>query len=118
MNEGTGDGREWISALADGQCEAQELAARLDVLVSDPQARQAWQTYHLVGDVLRSRDLAPSTDPAVFLERLSQRLSLEPVAMPAPQAAAMLGGLRWKYVVALATLAVVTALAWWFAAAA
>ncbi len=94
MNGGAGDGREWISALADGQCEAQDLAARLDVLVSDPQARQAWQAYHLIGDVLRSRDLAPSTDPAVFLERLSQRLSQEPVAVPASQAAAMLGVLR------------------------
>jgi len=77
-------GREAMSAFADGQVDA---AAAVELWASDPQARDAWRTYHLIGDVLRSEDLAASVrGDADFLTRLSGRLADEPpiVAPTAP----------------------------------
>ena len=75
--------REWMSALADGQADAAAQACAQ--WAADPQARQAWHEYHLVGDVLRSDDLASTAvrDEA-FLLALRQRLASEPVIL-APQ---------------------------------
>ncbi len=83
-----GDPRWLISALADGEGDAAGIAggcaawARCDV-----EARRSWHVYHLIGDVLRSDDLAsvPARDQA-FLERLHARLANEPVpSAAAPQ---------------------------------
>jgi sigma-E factor negative regulatory protein RseA len=51
--------------------------------------RQAWHAYHLIGDVLRSDDLASdAAHDAAFLAGLRARLSEEPVVLaPAPAAA-------------------------------
>lgn len=48
----------------------------------DPAARSDWHLYHLIGDVLRSEDLAaaPARD-ARFLERLRAELVREPVPL-------------------------------------
>lgn len=76
-------GRELMSALADGACDAQ-AAARC--WTDDADARQAWHTYHLIGDVLRSDDLAcdPGRD-ADFLARVRERLAAEPpIVAPLP----------------------------------
>jgi len=83
------DARRWLSALADGDADAAENACRL--WRDDPAARQAWHAYHLIGDVLRSDELAraPARD-AAFLAGLRERLSAEPVVLapdaPAPRA--------------------------------
>ena len=52
----------------------------------DPEARASWHAYQLIGDVLRSEDLAaePAADEA-FLVALRARLADEPVVL-APQA--------------------------------
>ena len=77
--------QELISALADGQLRGEALRRGLDVAVTDPAAIEAWQAYHLIGDVLRSRELAAGTAPARFLARLQENLRLEqPVAGPPP----------------------------------
>ncbi len=75
--------RPWLSALADGDVAAVEQAC--DAWRCDAQARADWHTYHLIGDVLRSDDLAadPARD-AQFLARLRLRLADEPVVL-APQ---------------------------------
>lgn len=78
--------RELMSALADGEGDAQAAARRW---ADDADARQAWHTYHLIGDVLRSDDLAvvPGRD-AEFLARLRVRLAAEPpIVAPLPAAA-------------------------------
>lgn len=79
--------REWMSALADGRPEAVDAA--LARWREDPAARQAWHAYHLIGDVLRSDELAstPKRD-AAFLAALRTRLADEPVPL-APQPAAV-----------------------------
>jgi sigma-E factor negative regulatory protein RseA len=72
----------------------------------DADARQSWHLYHLIGDVMRSDDLAaqPSRDTA-FLEGLRSRLASEPVPLaPAPVPAAPPLGRRlgWRAPVAVA----------------
>ncbi|HZF79889.1 MAG TPA: sigma-E factor negative regulatory protein, partial [Rubrivivax sp.] len=46
---------ERLSALVDG--DPQSVEAACDLWRDDPQARRAWHTYHLIGDVMRSEDL-------------------------------------------------------------
>lgn len=80
------DPRSWLSALADGEPGAVPHACK--AWRDDAQARQTWHAYHLIGDVLRSNDLAnePAHDRA-FLARLRQRLDAEPVILaPTPTA--------------------------------
>lgn len=67
-----------VSAWVDGQ---EDL--RADEL-NTPYARQVWDTYHLIGDVMRSEDLAiqPSSR---FYARVSAALDAEPpIVAPAP----------------------------------
>lgn len=100
---------EELSALVDGELDdAADACSRCH---SDPRLRSAWHAYHLIGDVLRSEDLA--ADPlrdAVFLQRLSVRLAQEPIvfvpraatdstvgAASAPQVASAARVSRWPW---------------------
>lgn len=123
---------ELVSALADGQLAGDELSAGLSALASDPAGREAWRAYHLIGDVLRSPELAAATDSTLFMSRLSLRLAAEPLPQ-APQAAAPALTLapatgtvaqgasprpandpvfRWKVAAGLASVAAVAAVGW------
>lgn len=119
--------KELISALADGQLRGDELASAVRLAASDAEARATWHVYHLVGDVLRSQDLACASTDAAFMARLSARLAHEPMdapeaALPAPVAvdavvrpalpAANDAGFRWKMVAGLASVVAVTAVGW------
>lgn len=74
------DPRACLSALVDGQADAAPEACK--AWREDAQARQAWHAYHLIGDVLRSEDLAqrPSRD-AAFLASFRVKLAAEPVVL-------------------------------------
>jgi sigma-E factor negative regulatory protein RseA len=80
-------GGEQLSALVDGELAGEGLQRACAAWRSDPSVRQRWHAYHLIGDVLRSDDLAstPARDEA-FLQRLRGRLADEPVVL-APQTA-------------------------------
>jgi sigma-E factor negative regulatory protein RseA len=68
-----------ISALVDGALSSpQEREQALNALLNDEQHVQAWHAYHVVGDVLRSAELAPKGDDMAFLRRFEQRLAQEP----------------------------------------
>ncbi|EHR72902.1 negative regulator of sigma E activity [Burkholderiales bacterium JOSHI_001] len=77
-----------LSALADGQALPHEVAAACQAWRDDERQRERWHAYHLIGDSLRSQELAsaPQRDEA-FLAALRQRLAAEPVVL-APAAAA------------------------------
>lgn len=123
----SGDARErepWaqrVSALLDGELEGEELAATLAYAAQEQQGRASWQLYTLVGDALRSSDLARPANPD-FLPRLRERLVQENVrprsadrARPisaAPGAAANAAVFRWKLLAGLASLATVASLGW------
>ena len=109
------ENRELISALADGQLHGEALARGVELATTDTAAREAWHAYHLIGDVLRSSDLAQGTHSAVFIERMQVHLHRESVAAvpPASRApAANEDSFRWKLVAGFASLAAVTAIAW------
>lgn len=80
------DSRQWLSALLDGQADA--VAPACARWREDAGARQAWHAYHLIGDVMRSEELAstPARD-AAFVARLRGSMAAEPVVM-APTALA------------------------------
>ena len=77
--------RRILSALADGDATDSEAARAFQAWRDDADARSSWHTYQLIGDVLRSDDLAvePAADEA-FLVALRARLADEPVVL-APQ---------------------------------
>jgi sigma-E factor negative regulatory protein RseA len=83
----SGDPEQWLSAMADGDCDERTLDAVCQAWKVDAEARRVWHAYHLIGDVMRSEDLA--TDPgrdAAFLAGVRARLAAEPVLFaPAPQ---------------------------------
>jgi len=94
---------EQLSALADGEVDAAAAGAACGAWKTDAELRRTWHAWHLIGDVLRSEDLASSAErDQRFLVALRGRLALEPVvlapeARPAAVAAASgrrLGG-RW-----------------------
>lgn len=67
-----------VSAWVDGQSEMR--AEELDT----PYGRQVWDTYHLIGDVLRNEDLAIKPSD-LFYARLSRAIDDEPpIVAPAP----------------------------------
>lgn len=78
--------RALLSALADG--DAQALQPGCELWRDDADARRTWHAYHLIGDVMRSDELAlrPGRD-AAFLAALRVRLEAEPVVLaPLPEA--------------------------------
>ena len=93
--------RRLLSAVADGDADAAGLQ-RACALWAGAQARETWHTYHLIGDALRSDDLAasPARD-AAFLAALRTRLADEPVPL-APAASAPTPQRRWLGVAAVA----------------
>jgi sigma-E factor negative regulatory protein RseA len=118
------DKREMISALADGQLAGDAFARGVELAATDASARDAWHSYHLIGDVLRSSDLAMRGSSGDFIERLQARLRDESVALhPAAAAPAPLvvreaaNDFRWKLVAGVASVAAVSAIAWSLAGA-
>lgn len=95
-----------LSALADGDPSAlDEGCARWR---DDPEARRTWHAYQLIGDVMRSEDLAnPASHDCAFLTGLRARLAEEPVVLApqplerpaavAPVAVAAAGGMRRRH---------------------
>jgi sigma-E factor negative regulatory protein RseA len=78
---------ECLSALADGELEISEITRACTAWREDGRSRACWHTYQLIGDVLRSEDLAShAARDAAFLVALRARMSLEPVVL-APDAA-------------------------------
>ena len=81
---------EELSALVDGELHAGAVAGACGRWRNDAVARSTWYAYQLIGDVLRSEDLAsdPGRDVA-FLSALRGRLGSEPVVLaPEPAVAA------------------------------
>lgn len=120
---------ELISALADGQLASEDFARALAACEADAQALDSWNTYHLIGDVLRSPELILHAADTAFVARLRVRLNQEPVLVAAPalpevrhapaeragrigEAAANDASFPWKLVAGFASVAAVAAIAW------
>lgn len=108
---------ERVCDLVDGHMPDGECAQAFDALLSDRQAVQTWHAYHVIGDVLRSAELAPTSSDHAFLERLERRLANEPgrpaanagdqAAHNANPSSANAPVFRWKTLAGVAGLALV-----------
>lgn len=78
MNEANATSRERISALVDGDLRGDACARAVTELLDDEEAVVTWHTYQVVGDVLRSAELAPTRSDLAFWEKLEERLAQEP----------------------------------------
>jgi len=66
---------ERISALMDGELADDATTHELTVLRGSGESRDTWDTYHLIGDVLRG-DISPS-----IARRVSEQLAVEPTVL-------------------------------------
>ena len=120
--------------MADGQLRGEEFARALEVVTADAQALATWHMYHVVGDVLRSGELAACRHDAAFIARLKNRLRQEQIpTLPIKAVSSLAAGLhstkpegrntenrraanasslRWKLVAGFASLAAVVAISW------
>jgi sigma-E factor negative regulatory protein RseA len=73
-----------LSAMADGEVDSAGAARACSAWRDDSSVRLAWHSYHLIGDVLRSEDLAIRHD-ASLVAALRRRLANEPTVL-APEA--------------------------------
>jgi sigma-E factor negative regulatory protein RseA len=119
----TGGPHQKVSDLMDGRLTPQEVSQALGEL-GDAQWLETWDVYHLIGDVLRSPDLAASHGGAALVERLRAQLPQvrqEPFPLPLQDVTATDGSARrlqaandavyrWKLVAGVACL---SALALW-----
>lgn len=123
--------REVVSDLVDGRLRDRAFSDAVREVVTNEQAREAWHTYHLVGDVLRGGDLASCADDVLFVKRLQQRLQTEEPVFPAdagdrrgplPDSVALPGAasaraandarFAWKLATGFASLLAVAAVGW------
>lgn len=125
---------ELVSALVDGQLRGDEFARTVDWLGAAPDAQDSWRAYHLVGEVLRSGEVAVSRGESEFLQRLRLNLAQETVEKKgptAPIAAVVLpsfaksevpdrslapsaneAGWRWKLIAGVASMVAVVTMGW------
>jgi sigma-E factor negative regulatory protein RseA len=118
--------REQLSALADGQLQGDELAQALEFAAQE-NGQSTWQLYHLVGDVLRSPELAQHQHGTrSMVMRVREQLAQEPlhgrlqetapvvaqIAHPVTAVAANASVFRWKMAAGFASLAAVAAIGW------
>jgi sigma-E factor negative regulatory protein RseA len=103
--------RQRLSALVDGECGSDAADDLCRAWRDDAALRETWHAYNLIGDVLRSEDLAhPSGRDEAFLAALRRRMADEPVVLaPAPVRAAApqvsparRAGVRWAPLAAAA----------------
>lgn len=77
--------RERLSALVDGELEPEAVGQVCARWRESAESRATWHAYQLIGDVLRSDDLAGgAARDAEFMSTLRARLATEPVVL-APQ---------------------------------
>lgn len=74
--------RERLSALLDGELDGHAVTQACAHWRESTESRATWHAWHLIGDVLRSEDLAshPARDVA-FLDTLRAKLANEPVVL-------------------------------------
>jgi sigma-E factor negative regulatory protein RseA len=107
--------RERLSAILDGEATPSQfdewLASQQDEPEQRSMAREAWHVYHLIGDVMRSDDLARASRADTFLDGVRERLRNEPVVVAPVAVASRATASRRAWRTPLATAAGVVAVA-------
>ena len=116
---------ELISALVDGQLRGEEFGCAVDHLFATDKARDAWDTYHRVGEVMRSGHTQLRAHDPAFVQRLRQKISADATELVASDALLTRAEWQkssvpvsaandhwWRRVAGLASVALVGVLAW------
>lgn len=115
--------REQISTLVDGQLTGRDFDLALNQMADD-EACESWRIYHLIGDVMRSPELAAHARKPDFMAQLRLRLAAEArtpqasdqvpekTALDLRRPAANDQVFRWKLVAGLTSMAAVGVLGW------
>ncbi len=110
-----------INDLADGHLQGEEFAKAMSLLNNSSHARAVWHRLHVVGDVIRSNELANCQSDSAFLQRMKLSLQQEPAIQPISastlqtthvKASANDSVFIWKSVAGLASLFGVVAVSW------
>lgn len=117
-----------VSDLMDGRLRGADFHDALLLVTRDSKARSAWEAYHLLGDVLRTPELAPSPTERDFVLRLRARLEVETALSPPLGEAVLVASVppptgrragaandqrfSWKWALGVVSLAAVTLLGW------
>ncbi|MDD2924190.1 sigma-E factor negative regulatory protein [Rhodoferax sp.] len=115
---------ELVSALLDGELHGQEFVRAVDYLGDSEAAQADWDTYHLVGELMRAPSTPAQSHDPVFLQRLRREINsfaIESIANEAygkrdegqnrsQEPAA--NDAWWRRVAGLASVALVGVLAW------
>ena len=78
-----------ISTLMDGELDEREAAETIAALANDAPAREAWRTYHLIGDALRESGAAAAP------RRPAANSPAWRIALPAMAVAAAVALVSW-----------------------
>ncbi len=130
---------EWVSAMADGELDGNDFSAVARNTGASDEARAAWHSYHVIGDVLRCADLPDCAGDKAFIVRMRERMASQPLdlalvlpepdfavqdfpsepaaAQPAPgnrfgRRSANDPAVHWKWLATAASLAAVAVLGW------
>lgn len=97
---------EQISALMDNELSDQNAHQALLRLDDNPEARESWATYHLIGDVMRGQG-----SPVDVAEQVSVALKLEPTVL-SPRRAARPGKALTFALSAAASVSAIAVVGW------
>jgi len=115
---------ELVSLLADGELPAQDVGRAMAYLTNSGEAQQTWDSYHLIGEVMRSGQAGARAHDPEFVQKLRRKLvheAIEFVAVDAiPISATGQEGIKtssandgwWRRVAGFASVALVGVLAW------
>lgn len=93
---------ERLSALADDQVQGDDFANAMAEIAMNDQLNQSWHVYQVIGDVMRSDELAPTSHELRFWDRLEATLEAEkklitpPIFKIAPIAAKQTSANEWS----------------------
>lgn len=115
---------ELVSLLVDGRLRGAQFGRTVERLEASADARQAWDSYHLIGEVMRSGPSQARGHNPAFVQRLLNQISLEatnnvaidaisirPEGEKASKARAANDG-WWLRIAGIASVALVGVLAW------
>ena len=112
-DSGPASEREGLSALLDGECSGHEAAAFARRWRGDVQLQHDWDTYHLIGDALRSEDLCRAGRNDHFMAALRKQLAAEPVVLAPARWSTRVHRARWMRPVSAAAGVVAVAGSVW-----
>ena len=97
-----------ISELMDGELEQREATGPLEALREEGEARDAWRSYHLIGDAMRDTRMLS----AGFAARVATGVAQEPTVIAPGRIARVRQRPRWQMLSAAASVAAVAMVGW------